>query len=253
MSKKKTYEEFIFEANIKHNGKGYEYDKNTYKDTHTKMRIFCPKHGEFWQSPKSHLKYECKYCSYEKRGKNNTLTTQEFINKANIVHGEGKFNYSKSEYKGTRAPICIICPKHGEFWQKPNDHLTGKGCPKCNESKLEKKVENFLKENGINYISQYKPKWLGKQSLDFYIPEYKTAIECQGKQHFGIGQYCFRYGYNKIKELDEKKYNLCVKNNIAILYLVQKQDKSYIKDDIIYKEFICFDIKDLIRRITENK
>ena len=27
--------------------------------------------------------------------------------------------------------LSIICPKHGIFWQKPNSHLNGSGCPKC--------------------------------------------------------------------------------------------------------------------------
>lgn len=51
--------------------------------------------------------------------------------------------------------MIIICPEHGEFLQTPNNHLRGKGCPKCakqNNSKLEKTVETFLKDNNIKYI-----------------------------------------------------------------------------------------------------
>ena len=33
-------------------------------------------------------------------------------------------------------------------------------------------------------IYQYHADWLGKQSLDIYIPEYKIGIEYQGKQHY---------------------------------------------------------------------
>ena len=41
-----------------------------------------------------------------------------------------------------------------------------------------------LEKNNIVFIEQYREKWLSKQSLDFYLPEYNIAIECQGMQHF---------------------------------------------------------------------
>jgi hypothetical protein len=53
------------------------------------------------------------------------LTTQEFIERAIAVHGN-KYNYSKSVYVNNRTPLCIICPKHGEFWQSPSSHLMGR-------------------------------------------------------------------------------------------------------------------------------
>ena len=54
------------------------------------------------------------------------LTREEFIIKARIVHG-WKYDYSKAEYKNNSTKICIICPEHGEFWQKPNHHIQGAG------------------------------------------------------------------------------------------------------------------------------
>ena len=53
------------------------------------------------------------------------LTTEEFIAKARAIHGS-KYDYSKVNYKNTRTKVCIICPEHGEFWMKPNDHLSRK-------------------------------------------------------------------------------------------------------------------------------
>ena len=46
------------------------------------------------------------------------LTTEEFIKKTREVHGD-KYDYSKVEYVSYRSKVCIICPKHGEFWQRP--------------------------------------------------------------------------------------------------------------------------------------
>ena len=63
------------------------------------------------------------------------ITTEEFINRARKVHGN-KYGYSKVEYKNAHTKVCIICPIHGEFWQIPNDHLNGCGCPKCKIDKI---------------------------------------------------------------------------------------------------------------------
>lgn len=246
MSKKKTFEEFLKQVQEKYHNTCYIYDKETYIDTHTKMRIICPKHGEFWQTPKSHLLYECEKCSYEKRGLKNRKSSEEFIEKAKTVHGN-KYDYSKVLYKTAKTPITIICSKHGEFIQKPNDHLNGKGCPKCNESHLEREVERFLKENDFNFETQKKFDWLGKQSLDFYLPEYNTAIECQGKQHFGSGGWSENFDFKRLFELDERKYALCKENGLKLIYISNKRIKSYIKENIIYYKDIIFDIKELLK------
>lgn len=77
------------------------------------------------------------------------LTTKEFIDRADSVHN-GKYDYSKVEYINTSTKVCIKCPEHGEFWQTPNNHLHGYGCPECKKqtlSKLKKKTqETFIQE-----------------------------------------------------------------------------------------------------------
>lgn len=58
------------------------------------------------------------------------LTTEEFINRANIVH-HGFYDYSMTEYINKRTKVKIICPIHGEFEQLPLHHTRGQGCPIC--------------------------------------------------------------------------------------------------------------------------
>lgn len=44
-----------------------------------------------------------------------------------------------------------------------------------------------LEKNEIEFIYQANSRYfpfLKRQSLDFYIPKYNVAIECQGEQHF---------------------------------------------------------------------
>ena len=58
------------------------------------------------------------------------ITTEVFIEKARLVHGD-RYDYSKVEYVSAKSKVCIICPIHGEFWQRAYNHLHGTGCAKC--------------------------------------------------------------------------------------------------------------------------
>ena len=125
-----TSNDFVAQARKIHGNK-YDYSKVEYVNSKTKVCIICPKHGEFWQIPYNHLKgFGCCQCGHEKTNASKMSNTQDFIKKAKQVHGD-KYDYSKVEYIKSDIKVCIICPKHGEFWQTPNKHLYGDGCPKC--------------------------------------------------------------------------------------------------------------------------
>lgn len=74
------------------------------------------------------------------------LTTSEFIEKARKIHGY-KYDYSKVNYKDTKTKVCIICPEHGEFFMKPNKHLSAmQGCPECGKESSRKKQVRLQEE-----------------------------------------------------------------------------------------------------------
>ena len=57
------------------------------------------------------------------------------------TYTQNDYIYDKVNYVNNSTKICIICPIHGEFWQTPDKHLQGEGCPICKSSKLEKEYE----------------------------------------------------------------------------------------------------------------
>lgn len=77
------------------------------------------------------------------------LTTAEFIDKAHIIH-HNIYNYSKSVYIVASVKIEIICNIHGSFWQAPNDHLKGRGCPSCFGNKKLSLAEFIDKANLVH-------------------------------------------------------------------------------------------------------
>ena len=152
-------EQFILKAREIHGDK-YDYSKVEYKNNSTPVCIICPEHGEFWQTPKSHitLKYGCKQCGRKICAKKTSSTKKSFIEKARKIHGD-KYDYSKVEYVNAYTKICIICPEHGEFLQTPHDHLKGASCPKCGNTKrkegrllsTDKFIEKARKIHGNKY------------------------------------------------------------------------------------------------------
>ena len=222
-------DEFIRRANLVHNNK-YDYSKVNYINYHTKICIICPIHGEFWQEPANHLCGKgCRKCS---RNSYN-YKTDEWILLAKQVHGN-KYDYSKVSYKDSSTKVCIICPKHGEFLQEPNNHLIGQGCPKCKESKLEYNTRKILEDNKIEYEYQKKFEWLGNQRLDFYLPKHKIAIECQGSQHYkpvdfgGNGEDWAKKLFEKTKKLDRIKLNKVKENKIRMLYINEDNKNNFL-------------------------
>lgn len=222
-----SIQSFIKKASETHNYI-YDYSLVQYKNTHTKVKIICPTHGIFEQSPAFHLNGGgCRKCATEKNQQQRRSTTEEFINKAILIHGN-TYDYSLSKYINSRNKIKIICPKHGIFEQIPTSHLSGVGCSECSESKGETKVTEFLNKNNINFIPQktfdgctYKRKL----KFDFYLPEYNMCIEFNGIQHYKANEY---FGgikaFNEQIKKDNIKYNYCLNNNICLFVIKYDDD-----------------------------
>lgn len=130
MSKKLTTEIFINRANKVHKN-FYDYSLVRYEGSHNKVNIICPRHGEFNQIANNHLNGDkCPKCHIEKVSDN----TKTFIEKSIKVHGN-KYDYSLVEYKNAHKKVKIICKLHGNFEQKPQNHLYKNGCPQCSFNK----------------------------------------------------------------------------------------------------------------------
>ena len=67
-------------------------------------------------------------------------------------------------------------------------------------------------------LYQYRPDWLGRPSLDLYIPSLQTAIEFQGIQHYHPVEF---FGGEEAlslrQELDLQKKQLCEENNVHLV------------------------------------
>lgn len=252
---KKTTQDFIDDARKVHGDK-YDYTNTDYVNNKKRVCIICPEHGEFWQKPNNHLAGQgCPECA-KIRERPKKYTTESFIDAAIKIHGD-KYDYSKTNYERTLKKVSIICHEkdrfgneHGEFLQLPYVHLAGCGCPKCSNWKLEEEVSNFLIKNGISFVFQKKFSWLGRQSLDFFLPEFKISIECQGSQHF-VGWGNKEENFNKVLALDKIKKRLCEEHSIKMLYYTHEKEYNLVQD-IYTKENTFSTLEDLLNKIKNT-
>ena len=99
MAKSLTKDQFIERANNVHNSK-YKYDKSFYRNMRKPIKIICPEHGEFEQSPMNHLKTAgCPKCGYSNR----TKPTQPIDNQPN----EDIIGKMRDEAVDTQVASCM--------------------------------------------------------------------------------------------------------------------------------------------------
>jgi len=108
---------------------GLTYDLSNYVNTGSKIYYYCPVHGKVGQRVSKHLRGKnCKKCN--KSTSWNTSNTKDFIEKAVVIHNN-YYNYDKTVYERNSKKVIITCPHHGDFQQRPNNHLLGAGCNVC--------------------------------------------------------------------------------------------------------------------------
>ena len=67
-------------------------------------------------------------------------------------------------------------------------------------------------------LYQYRPDWLGRQSLDLYIPSLSTAIEYHGVQHYlPVEFFGGEEALSQRRDLDRVKKELCEANSVRLI------------------------------------
>lgn len=131
---KLTKENFVDRAKNVH-GNLYNYDLVQYDGFSHKVKILCHIHGVFEQTPRHHiqLKTGCPHCARERRKISNRReisSKEKFVAQSQLIH-HNKYSYEDVIYVSAHTKVIITCPIHGQFMQRPNDHLSGYGCYQC--------------------------------------------------------------------------------------------------------------------------
>jgi len=224
-----TTNEVVKRFEEKHKGEGLDYSKVKYVNMHTKVCIIDPIYGEFWQEPVVHLK-GCVHPkrAIDKNSERQRYTTETFKKLCKEIHPN--YNLEKVVYKSSQEKVCVICPKHGEFYSNPDSLLQGKGCPKCGNhlSKGEDELFELLcVKLGKDKVIKGDKKKLNGMEIDILIPSVSLGIEFDGlrwhSEKFKKDRY---YHLNKTLE--------CEKKGIKLIHIFE--DEWLFKKNIVLKK-----------------
>lgn len=193
---------FLEQAMAVH-GTKYDYEKVDYKNNKTKVLIICPVHGEFKQTPWNHYRFDCKKCSRDIVSSGQKGNTAEFVEKAIKRHGN-KYVYTEVKYAKRHEKVKITCKLHGAFFQTPNSHLRGSGCPACKQGELNPRFGKSP-AHSQGYCGQYKGTVFRSLPELFWMLE----AENQGIPYLGLDEPGTRQKWQVPVFYDGRKHTYC--------------------------------------------
>ena len=226
-------------------GKEYEIeweDTKKYR-THDSIKIFHKKCNNSRFKKISDILYNNQKCPCENKRGFNFDKYEKLLENYNFKLD----NKNKNDVKSIDDDIFIKCNKCGNTFRSrlrymlTNDNFQCKYCGIKLVSLGEKEISEILLENHINFIREKKFPNLkgingGDLRYDFYLPDFNTVIEYNGKQHyeeiefFGGNEY-----FETLKSHDKIKNDYCVNNNINLIVINYKENiyESLSKNKVI--------------------
>lgn len=228
LKSRKSHTKFIKEMTQKHpelivNG--------TYVDSWTSISCTCVNcNRTFNVKPADILSRKgCPKCNIDNLPQRQAKPFQQFVSELKSINPDIIVlgGYTKAS---ERVDVkCNIC---GHQWSPIGTSLTsGFGCPRCAQSRGEKVISQFLKDNSVAFIPQQTFSGLvgvgGRLlSYDFYLPEYNLLIEYQGEYHDGTAGNQTTEEFIRQQEHDKRKKKYADKHNIQLLTIwYYEQDK----------------------------
>jgi hypothetical protein len=109
----------------------FDLSKSTYRGMNHPTEFKCPVHGWGTMAAKYIMQGRgCVKCYREGLSRKPRLTQKKVLSRFKGKHGD-TYDYSRVLYAGQQKPVDIVCRRHGSFFQKPEYHWTGAGCPQC--------------------------------------------------------------------------------------------------------------------------
>lgn len=221
-----------------------QYHKQYYEENKEQLKQHCKQYYEenkeeiiqhniqYQQENKEQLKqYRQQYQKQYQKQRNEAIkngtytvkpgkTQEQFIQELYEVNPDIEV---LEDYQGSTIKIKVRCKLDGYEWETiPSTLIRGIGCPKCNISKGEKRVAQYLDNLGIEYI--YNKCYFndlvgtggGPLRPDFIIPSLKIWIEYDGIQHFEPTDFSGNMSEKEVQEqFKQTQQNDQIKNQYA--------------------------------------
>ena len=172
--------------------------------------------------------------------------TKEYIRRARVKHGD-KYNYDKTAFTLNKNKVIITCPKHGEFLQRADSHLEGRGCGECGGLVIKRDLDDikkrlkelygdiytydFSNHKNMKGIIKVICKWHGEFitnlislsrgscctacTLDWDLPI--SHYVYLARVHSEKEQYCYKIGMSRIPERRVKEVSTANKTSVSLV------------------------------------
>lgn len=172
-------EKFMRAAKKLHGDK-YDFTDIDYVNSITPIKLRCKLHNiSFTVLPTLFVKRKrsgCPVCRWMAVSN----TQEEFLRRARAVHGD-TYLYDKVKYVAYKKRVIITCRKHGDFLQRPSNHVEGQGCMKCvNEAKRKRfgKVKVYSGEIADLWLNKLQAKYPWLKFSEFSNPGVPCKVTC---------------------------------------------------------------------------
>ncbi len=223
------------------NSENIDFSLFKYNGTSTKSIYYCKKHkSKFEMTPSNFwVGHGCSLC-----GKENSIqkhigkkvvhkvrkSHEQIIKEFKNVHGRVKYNYDNVVYERNNKKVQIRCIEHGIFYQTPNKHLLGRGCPICANRirNINNKwtLSDFIKAAKKNHKNKY----------DYSLSIYSGALSF-------VNINCREHGIFKQKAIDHLNGHGCKKCGIELnrVKLFKSNEEVISKAKIVHNEYYNYD------------
>ena len=182
----------------------------------------------------------CRKCQMKRVRASQTWTQKDFERKVQkLGFGEyvvtGKYTLSVNKVEMKHLTCCHV------YDVTAADFVQGARCPRCQSSRGEIKVGLYLKENGYDFIPQYRiDDCRNKRPLPFDFAvlednEIMCLIEYHGRQHYApVVVFGGEKEFELTQQRDAIKRNYCIKNEIPLIEIpyTTKDIKSFLDENI---------------------
>lgn len=196
-----------------------------YVSSDCKIRVRCKIDGNEWNPLAKDLLSgrSCPECKKRKLANLYKKSHEQFVSDVENINSSIKII---SKYTGANSFVKCQCTKCEYIWKTKAANIiyNNSGCPRCNSSKGERKIELFLLDKNIKYIPQKRFEncvSIDKNRelpFDFFLPNLNTLIEYQGIQHYKPVEY---FGgdnrYEVQKQHDEVKRLYAINNGYTFI------------------------------------
>jgi hypothetical protein len=204
--------------------KGGYFNKSSYVNKRTPIKIKCSENHEWETNPSSVLAGSwCRKC-WNKNYAGKHLKLSDGLDQARKIASSRGGECLSDNYVSAATPMTWRC-LNGHQWQAALADIKKKTwCPECNLGVRERLCRHYFESVTGYGFPKIRPKWLtnsrgNRMELDGYCESLKIAFEHQGLQHYNEVPYFNRSldAFARRIENDRQKMELCKQNNIHLI------------------------------------